>query len=92
MKFVEIRTATTWHIFHESRENVEFTGPSGLPTSEGPVFGEPEVDDPASSLRSLIDVVGGLLGGAGTGAEFTWVKDLLLEAIGTPTVVTANTV
>ena len=77
-----------WCTFHASlrskNHKVRPLRPTPMPIKENPVSGEPEVDDPAGSLRLLIEEVDKMLGGADD--RFTRLKTTLLEAIETPPV------
>ena len=83
-----------WAKFHETlRIGKGEVQPPGL--GAGPVrlegervLGEPEVDDPAGTLRLFVDEVDKSLEGAGVG--FADVKASLLEAIETPVIVGAT--
>ena len=77
-----------WCTFHSSLQSknhkVRPLRPTPMPIKEDPVSGEPEVDDPAGSLRLFIEEVDKMLGGADD--RFTRLKTTLLEAIETPPV------
>jgi hypothetical protein len=83
-----------WANFHEALRNKKGrVQPLGLgadpfQVEDKRVLGEPEVDDPAATLRSFAEEVDRLLEGAGVG--FTDIKASFLEAIETPTTVSAT--
>ena len=75
-----------WNSFQQSLQDIKY--PDSI--QEENVLSEPEVDDPASSLRQFVTAVETSLGEQDV-EGFTGVKTLLLEAIETPTVL-VNTV
>ena len=83
-----------WFHFHVSlpfkNHKAQPARPNPLPVQDEPAPSEPEVDDPAGSLRLFIEDVDKSLGGAD--GRFTELKATLLEVIETPPVAVINVV